>query len=74
MIGELMMSYGGKINRSDIVKSGLGLVKLFVEHSHVVDGVTTGKYMRFYWSETPMPAAGLYWAARIEGIRNRRDG
>src|SRR5262249_45365548 len=69
MIGELMMSYGQRINRSDIVQSGLGMVKLFVEHAHEVDGVTTGKYMRFYWGETPMPAAGLYWAARIDGSR-----
>jgi hypothetical protein len=69
MIGELMMSYGQKLNRNDIVQSGLGLVKLFVQHGHVVDGVITGTYMRYFWGETPMPGAGLYWAARIEGNR-----
>lgn len=63
----VLLERGDALNRDDWKQAGAELMGSFVDQAYVKDGILSTKYMRQFWSESIIPAPGLYWLARVTG-------
>ena len=67
MMGALLMDCGARMNQPAFTRSGLKLVRYFVDHNTRVAGIVSPGYMRYLWRESVLPLPALHWAHLLTG-------
>lgn len=67
MIGGLLMEWGDRIGRQDIVRAGVKISRFWLSHTKQAHGTVVEGYFRLMWSEAMISLPALVGLARYDG-------